>query len=283
MPILITGAGGMLAQDLVSAARAAGLECLALTRSELDITDGVAVKAAISRARPDVVVNCAGWTDVDGAESAVDHALAVNGAGAGNLARAATEAGAWTVQISSDYVFDGAKREPYVESDPTAPLSAYGASKLAGEEAVARAALDAHTIVRCSWLFGAGGPCFPATILRFGAEHDQLSVVDDQVGCPTFTGHLARALVALVAGERPLGIVHLAASGSCSWFELATEIVSLAGLDCEIKPCSTADMPRPARRPAYSVLGTERGGDAPALEHWREGLEQYMALGVSAR
>jgi dTDP-4-dehydrorhamnose reductase len=283
MPILITGAGGMLAQDLVSAAGAAGLECVALARSELDITDEVAVRAAVSRARPDVVLNCAGWTDVDGAESAVDYALAVNGAGAGNLARAASEAGAWTVQISSDYVFDGAKHEPYVESDPTAPLSSYGASKLAGEEAVIRAAHDAHTIVRSSWLFGAGGPCFPATIVRLAAQHDELSVVEDQVGCPTFTGHLARALMALVAGERPLGIVHLAAAGSCSWFELANEIVGLAGLDCEIRPCSTAEMPRPARRPAYSVLGTERSSDAPVLEHWREGLEQYMALGVSAR
>jgi dTDP-4-dehydrorhamnose reductase len=283
MPILITGAGGMLAQDLVSAAGAAGLESVALARSELDITDQVAVKAAVSRARPDVVVNCAAWTDVDGAESALDYALAVNGEGAGNLARAATEACAWTVQISSDYVFDGAKQEPYVESDPTAPLSAYGRSKLAGEEAVARAAPDAHTVVRSSWLFGAGGPCFPATILRLGAERDQLSVVDDQVGCPTFTGHLARALVALVAGERPLGIVHLAAAGSCSWFELANEIVSLSGLDCEIKPRSTAEMPRSARRPAYSVLGTERRGETPALEHWREGLQQYMAAKAPAR
>jgi dTDP-4-dehydrorhamnose reductase len=283
MPILITGAGGMLAQDLVSAAGAAGLESVALARSELDITDQVAVKAAVSRVRPDVVVNCAAWTDVDGAESALDYALAVNGEGAGNLARAATEACAWTVQISSDYVFDGAKQEPYVESDPTAPLSAYGRSKLAGEEAVARAAPDAHTVVRSSWLFGAGGPCFPATILRLGAERDQLSVVDDQVGCPTFTGHLARALVALVAGERPLGIVHLAAAGSCSWFELANEIVSLSGLECEIRPRSTAEMPRPARRPAYSVLATERRGETPALEHWRMGLQQYMAAKAPAR
>src|SRR5947209_10998367 len=195
MRIIVTGAGGMLGQDLVSAANAAGAECAALTRGELDITDAGEVDAAVATAAPDVVVNCAAWTDVDGAEAEPQEALAVNGEGAGNVARAAYRAGAWTVQVSSDYVFDGAKREPYLESDRTNPLSAYGRSKLSGEHLVARAAPNAHTVVRSAWLFGVHGPCFPATILRLAGERDELSVVDDQVGCPTFTGHLAHALL----------------------------------------------------------------------------------------
>jgi dTDP-4-dehydrorhamnose reductase len=284
--LLITGAGGMLGQDVDVAASAAGLEPLALTRAELDIVDREAVDAALASARPEVVVNCAGWTDVDGAEAAPDAALAANGAGAGNVARAAAQAGAWTIHVSSDYVFDGSKREPYVESDATGPQSAYGRTKLTGEVEVARQAPGRHTIVRSSWLFGAGGPCFPATILRLAGERGRLEVVDDQVGCPTFTGHLAQALVELAAGvDPPSGIVHIAGGGFCSWYEFAVEIVQMAGLaeTTEVAPCSTAEMPRPAHRPAYSVLGSERGGEAPKLPDWRKGLAQYMDLQVPAR
>jgi dTDP-4-dehydrorhamnose reductase len=283
MRLLITGAAGMLGQDLAAAATAAGIETLTLSRAELDITDSTAVDEAVSRARADVVVNCAAWTDVDGAESQEPDALAVNGAGAGNVARAAAGTDAWTIQISSDYVFDGTKREPYVESDPTNPASAYGRSKLAGEQEVARAAPRAHTIVRSSWLFGAGGPCFPATILRLAAERDELNVVDDQVGCPTFTGHLAGALVELATGEAAGdGTIHVAGAGSCSWYEFARRIVELAGLDCDVRPCTTAEMPRPAPRPAYSVLGTERGDEVPRLAEWEVGLEQYLAVRAPA-
>jgi dTDP-4-dehydrorhamnose reductase len=277
--LLVTGAGGMLGQDLVEAATRE-LDVVALTRGELDITDARAACDALRDARPDVVVNCAAWTDVDGAESDPDGAEAVNAAGAGNLARAASTVGAWTIQISSDYVFDGTKSEPYLESDPTRPLSAYGRSKLAGELEVARGAPDHHTIIRSSWLFGAHGRCFPATILRLAAERDELAVVDDQTGCPTFTGHLARGLVSLVtSGSPPRGILHVAGSGSCSWYELAGRIVELGGLDCTIKPARTADMARPAPRPAYSVLVSERA-QAPRLPHWRDGLADYMAVPV---
>jgi dTDP-4-dehydrorhamnose reductase len=277
MRILVTGAGGMLGQDVVSAAHAVGAHPLPLTHAELDITDVAEVDAAVRSAAPDVVINCAAWTDVDGAESASTAANAVNGEGPGNLAAAAQDAGAWTIHVSSDYVFDGSKRGPYVESDTTAPLSAYGRSKLAGEQAVARCAPEAHTIVRSSWLFGAHGHCFPATILRLAGERDELRVVDDQVGCPTFTGHLAQALVSL--SEAPLpGILHVAGGGSCSWFEFAAQVVAEAGAGVLVSPCPTTEMPRPATRPANSVLRSERG--APELPDWRQGLRDYMSARV---
>jgi dTDP-4-dehydrorhamnose reductase len=208
----------------------------------------------------------------------------VNGAGAGNVARAASAYGAWTIHLSSDYVFDGTKRSPYVESDAVRPLSSYGRSKLAGEREVAVEAPERHTIVRSSWLFGAGGPCFPATILRLAAERDELKVVDDQIGCPTFTGHLAHGLVDLATRQSPpLGILHVAGGGVCSWYEFAREIVAVSGVSCEVRTCTTAEMPRPATRPAYSAMRSER--DAPVLPDWRRGLAEYMALtrAVSAR
>jgi dTDP-4-dehydrorhamnose reductase len=274
MKLLITGAAGMLGKDAVRAAVAAGHQVSALARAELDVTDPDAMHAAIQDAKPDVVLNCAAWTDVDGAEAHFDQSLAVNGAGAGHVARAAAARGAWTVHVSSDYVFSGAKRDPYVESDRTEPLSAYGRSKLAGEVAVAEAAPGRHTIVRSSWLFGTGGPCFPATILRLAAERDELTVVADQIGCPTFTRDLADALVRLSA--HPLsGVIHVAGGGACSWFEFASAIVERSGLACAVVPGRTEDLARPAPRPAYSVLGSERM--APRLPHWRDGLWQFMA------
>jgi dTDP-4-dehydrorhamnose reductase len=242
----------------------------------------VAVESAVGHVRPGAVINCAAWTDVDGAESAVTEAFAANGDGAGKVARAAAGIGAWMVHVSTDYVFDGTKSEPYIESDRVNPQSAYGRSKLEGELAVADAAPDSHTIVRTAWLFGTGGKCFPKTILRLASEREELTVVEDQVGCPTFTGHLAGALVELVVGERLAGVVHAAAGGQCSWYEFAREIVHASGLACEVKPGKTADLDRAAPRPAYSVLRSERRG-APELPDWREGLREFMALGVSVR
>jgi dTDP-4-dehydrorhamnose reductase len=284
MRLLITGAAGMLGHDVCDIARAEGHELSAFARAQLDITDATAVDDAVAGARPDAVINCAAYTNVDGAETESALAEAVNGRGAGNVARAAAAAGAWTIHVSSDYVFEGSASAPYVESDPVGPLSAYGRSKLSGERAVADAAPQSHTIVRSSWLFGAFGPCFPATIMRLAAERDELSVVDDQVGSPTFTGHLAGALVRLAEPEHRLGgIVHVAAAGQCSWFEFAREIVARAGVECSVKPGTTADLGRPAPRPAFSVLGTERGPEAPRLPDWREGLAAYMSLTVATR
>jgi dTDP-4-dehydrorhamnose reductase len=279
MRLLVTGAAGMLGRDVAAAAEAAGHDLTALSRGELDVTDADAVHAAIRDARPAAVINCAAWTDVDGAEASEDEAAAVNGAGAGIVAAAAAAAGALTVHVSSDYVFDGRASSPYPEDAPTVPLSAYGRSKLAGEHAVAKA--ERHAIVRSSWLFGVHGGNFVATMLRLGAERDEVTVVDDQVGCPTFTGHLGRALVEVA--ERDLrGTLHVAGGGFCSWWELARATFEEAGIDCRVLPGSTADLRRPAPRPAYSVLGSTRG-DAPALPPWREGLRAFIQTRTVAR
>jgi dTDP-4-dehydrorhamnose reductase len=271
----------MLGQDVRAACDGAGHEPVALPRAELDIADPTAVRDAFARIAPDLVVNCAAWTNVDAAQSDPAGAIAINGEGAGNVARAAAAAGAWMIHISSDYVFNGTKRAPYVESDEAAPLSAYGASKLEGELLVARAAPDSHTIVRSSWLFGAGGRCFPKTILRLATERDQIGIVDDQIGTPTYTGHLAQALVR-IAGSPPPGLLHVACAGQCSWFEFAREIVAAAGVACEVRPIATAEYPLPAPRPPYSALQSERG--APELPSWVEGLREFMSqtAGVTA-
>jgi len=261
----VVGAGGMLGQDVV---RVLGDDAIALSRAELDVTDARAVRQAVAETEPDVVLNCAAYTNVDGAESEPEQALLVNGEAAGIVAEAAPA----VLYVSSDYVFDGRKGEPYVESDPTGPSSSYGRSKLAGEQATA-AANPRHFIARSSWLFGAGGKNFVDTMLRVGRENDEARVVADQIGCPTYTGHLARALVDIASGE-DYGIHHVAAAGSCSWYDLAAAAFERAGVDCRLEPITTAEYPLPAPRPAYSVLGTER---EPLLPPWQEGLDAYLA------
>lgn len=263
----------MLAGALRDAAREAGMAVTALARAELDVTDADAARRAVACERPDAIVNCAAYTDVDGAEDAEDDAFAVNAAGAGNLARAADEVGVLVVYPSSDYVFDGGKRTPYVESDAPAPLAAYGRSKLAGERATQAAAR--HLIVRSSWLFGAGGRNFVDTMLSLGESRDEVSVVADQVGSPTFTGALAEAIVALCA-RGVEGVAHAAGGGACSWAELAAAAFEEAGIDCRVRRCRTQEFPRPARRPAYSALETARP-DVPVLAPWRTGLRRYLA------
>jgi dTDP-4-dehydrorhamnose reductase len=276
MRLLVTGAAGMLGHDVTAAAARAGHDVTPLSRRELDVRNPAAVRAAVAAARPDAIVNCAAWTDVDGAEADEQQATAINGAGAGNVAAA----GAFVVQVSTDYVFDGSASEPYVESSPTGPISAYGRSKLAGEHAVAEAAPAAHAIVRSSWLFGEHGGNFVATMLRLAQERDALTVVDDQIGCPTFTGHLAQALVE-IAERRLAGIHHVAGAGSCSWHDLAAATFAATGADVELSRGRTADLDRPAPRPPYSVLRSERL-DTPVLPPWQDGLHAYLELGVTA-
>ena len=258
----------MLGRDVMRAAP----DAIGMTREELDVTDAEAVRAALADVRPDAIVNCAAYTNVDGAEADEETATRVNGSTA--LADAAGDA--VLVYPSTDYVFDGRKREPYVESDPVAPATAYGRSKLAGEEATARA--PSHVIVRTAWLFGVAGKNFVETMLGLDGE---LKVVDDQVGSPTYTGHLAEALVDLASG-RLTGVVHVAGSGQCSWYAFAGEIFRRAGKDVDLRPCTTEEFPRPAPRPAYSVLESERP-DAPRLPDWREGLSAYLSERAVAR
>jgi dTDP-4-dehydrorhamnose reductase len=254
----------MLGQDVM---RAAGDRGVGFTHAELDVTDAASVADALAGA---TVVNCAAYTDVDGAEADPDAAHAVNELGARNVARAAAR----VIFVSTDYVFDGAKPGPYVEADAVNPLSAYGRSKLAGERATLTA--SPHSlIVRTSWLFGAGGGNFVETMLRLGEERDELQVVDDQVGCPTFTGHLAQALVERAAGLGH-GFLHGAGTGACSWYELARAIFARASVDARVRPCTTEEFPRPARRPANSVLASER--DAPELPAWQDGLDAYLGV-----
>ncbi len=278
MRLLVTGAGGMLGQDVVRAAREAGDEAVALARAELDVTDADAVALALAQAAPDAVVNCAAWTDVDGAESDRPGAFRVNAVGAATLAGAAAGIGARLVHVSTDYVFDGerpADAAPYVESDATGPRSEYGRSKLEGEKLVAKSGAS-YAIARSSWLFGAGGRNFVATMLALAAERDELRVVEDQVGCPTATAHLAPALLELARSEAQ-GVFHVAAGGPpVSWQAFATEIFRQAGTGTRVLGCTTSEMPRPAPRPAFSALASERP-EAPVLPPWQEGLADFLA------
>jgi dTDP-4-dehydrorhamnose reductase len=274
MKVLVTGAAGMLGRDVMLAAGNAGHDVVGFGHAELDITDPAAIGAKLEAERPDVVINCAAWTDVDGAEEAEEAAMAVNGSGAGNIAAAARAVGASVVYVSSDYVFNGAKGAPYVESDQPAPLSAYGRTKLAGEEATA-AANPRHFIVRSSWLFGIGGRNFVETMLQLATDHGEVLVVRDQVGSPTYTWHLASGIVRLVEGLEH-GIHHMAAAGSCSWYDFAREIFEQAKIECKVLSGTTEMLGRPAPRPPFSALVSQRE-HAIALPAWQDGLSGYLA------
>jgi len=251
--VLITGAGGQLGAAL----REAFPEADARTHAELDVTQPFSADASL-------VLHAAAWTDVDGAESDPAGAELVNVGGTRNVAAL----GVPVVYFSTDYVFDGTKRVPYLESDEPRPVSVYGRTKLEGEQEV-----HDGWIVRSSWLFGWTGTNFVRTMLRLGAERDELSVVADQQGCPTYVGHLADATRELL--ELPQGIWHVAAEGECTWAEFARAIFEEAGLSTRVREITTEELGRPARRPAYSVLRSEREG-APRLPHWREGLRECL-------
>jgi dTDP-4-dehydrorhamnose reductase len=272
--ILVTGGGGMLGSDVVRAAGFVNHETVAPTSSEMDVRDAAAVSRVIREERPDAVVGCAGYTDVDGAEDDLRSAMEVNGDGSANVAAAANEVGARVVYVSTDYVFDGSKGEPYVESDPPHPRSIYGQTKLAGEHETATLN-PRHFIVRSSWLFGTHGRNFVETMLALASDHGEVLVVRDQVGCPTYTAHLADALVRLVDTEA-YGIHHIAGAGECSWYDFALEIFRQAGVDSRVMSLTTDELARPAPRPPYSVLATERR-EAIHLPDWREGLASYLA------
>jgi len=256
--ILITGAGGQLGRALQETF--ARDDVVALTHADWDVS----LPAPLLDPPPSLVLHAAAWTDVDGAEADPQAAAAVNVGGTRHVA----ELGAPLVYYSTDYVFDGRKSEPYVESDAPNPLSAYGRTKAHGEAAAGEGAW----IVRSSGLFSASGRNFVTTMLRLGRERDEVAVVDDQRTAPTYVGHLAAVTPELL--ERPAGIWHVAASGDCTWAELAQAIFEEAGLAARARGISTAELGRPAPRPAYSVLRSEK--DAPVLPHWREGLRACL-------
>jgi dTDP-4-dehydrorhamnose reductase len=270
MRLLVTGANGMLGHRVVEVARERGHDVRGTDLPELDLTDGEAVARFLDEVTPEAVVNCAAYTAVDKAEDEEELATRINGDAAGNLARSAP----YLVHVSTDYVFDGDADSPYVESSPPAPTGAYGRSKLAGEEQV-RAAGNGHAIVRTAWLFGDGGPNFVDTMLRLGRERDEVKVVFDQVGSPTWTGHLAPTLVD-IAERRGSGVFHAAGDGQCSWFELAVEAMRVADLDCRVVAIPSEEFPTPTKRPAYSVLATERD-DGVRLPPWQDGVKGHVS------
>jgi dTDP-4-dehydrorhamnose reductase len=262
--VLITGAGGQLGRALQE--RFAEDDVLALRRADWDVAFPPGDELA--RGAFDLVLHAAAWTDVDGAEADPQGATAVNVGGTTNVA----ELGRPLVVFSTDYVFDGKKGEPYVESDAPSPLSAYGRSKLLAE---AVAGEDAW-VVRSSWLFGATGHNFLRTMLRLASERDEVAVVDDQRGCPTYVAHLASAVHELVGQDRERGVWHLAASGDCTWADFAEAIFEEAGLACRVRRITTEELGRPAPRPAQAILRSERPG-APVLPHWRDGVRECLA------
>jgi dTDP-4-dehydrorhamnose reductase len=257
--ILITGSAGQLGTAFAEIYP----DALAVDLDEWDVR--LPAPELVASRRFELVLNAAAWTDVDGAERDPQGAAAVNVGGT----KHAAELGAPLVHFSTDYVFDGRKREPYVESDSPDPLGAYGRTKLHSEAAAGHEAW----VVRSSWLFGATGRNFVRTMLQLGAERDEVAVVDDQRGCPTYVGHLAAAVRDVV--ELPYGVYHVAAGGDCTWAEFAEAIFAEAGLDCRVRRIASADYPTPVERPAYSVLRSERG--APELPPWRDGLRECLA------
>jgi dTDP-4-dehydrorhamnose reductase len=274
MKLLVTGAAGMLGHDVMLAAGNAGHDVVGYGRAELDVTDPGALARKFDLERPDIVINCAAWTDVDGAETSEQAAFAINGKGAGNVAAAANEVEARVVHVSTDYVFDGAKGAPYVESDQPAPLSAYARTKLAGEEAVA-AANKRHFIVRSAGLFGIAGRNFVDTMLRLSEAQNEVTVVRDQVGSPTYTWHLAYGIVRLIEGLE-YGIHHMVAAGQCSWYEFAREIFEQAQVECRVLSITSEEFGAAAPRPAFSALVSQRE-HAIRLPSWQDGLAGYLA------
>jgi dTDP-4-dehydrorhamnose reductase len=275
---LVTGGSGMLAQQLVTDLRG---EVRAPSRAELDITDVDAVDDALEGV--DIVVNAAAYTKVDDAEEHEAEAMAVNADAAARVAAAAQVRGVRVVQLSTDYVFNGRSDEPYPEDAPVDPINAYGRTKAEGERRVRDITEGDALIVRVSWLYGAGGPNFPRTILRLLREKDEVPVVTDQVGQPTWTGDVADAIVRLVDAGAPGGVYHATNSGKASWFEFARTVASEAGIDPDrVVPTTSAAFPRPAQRPAWSVLGHAAwtGLGLPQPRDWREALHDAMRQGA---
>ena len=271
--ILVTGANGMLARDLCPMLEDADFEVIETTRNELDVTDELQVRRVISDVKPDYVIHCAAYTNVDKAEEEPEIAELVNAKSAEYIAKACNSNNAVMIYISTDYVFDGIQTRPYIPDDIATPIGAYGLSKLHGEEAV-RKFCPAHYIIRTSWLYGHHGKNFVETMISL-AEKTELKVVDDQVGCPTWTVDLSDAIISFIDEEPPFGTYHACGAGSTSWYGFAKEIFDLMSLNVKLIPCPTEEFPRPAKRPAYSVMDNDG-----LLRDWKQALQEYIELRV---
>lgn len=272
--ILVVGSKGMLGKDLMMLLgdRAEGVDI-----DEIDITSLESTLKVLCDRKPRVVINCAAYTDVDGCQSNVETAVSVNGEGPAHLAMACREINSLLVQISTDYIFDGSKGSPYIEDDATNPLSIYGESKLAGE--MNTAFCPDYLIVRTQWLYGVHGKNFVETMLKLGNEKNEITVVDDQIGSPTWTVDLAKAIIALVDADKR-GIYHAANAGFCSWNQFAQAIFEESGVDCTVKSMNTHELNRPAPRPLYSTLDCSKLVNATGFQpqSWREALKQYLKV-----
>lgn len=276
MKIVVTGANGQLGTDVVIAARIEGYEVYGFNREELDITSIEQVLSKVCEIQPDVIIHCAAYTKVDLAETEVEKAFCVNANGSRNIAVAAEKIGAKVCYISTDYVFDGTSQVPYQEYDRTGPISIYGKSKLAGEE-LTKTISSKYFIVRTSWVYGHSGHNFVKTMLRLANEKDELSIVQDQVGAPTYTIDLAKFLLELVVTEK-YGIYHASNTGKCSWYEFAEKIFEEAEVEIKLIPITTDQFPTPAKRPSFSLLDdlSIRTNGFQPLQDWRKGLKDYF-------
>lgn len=272
--ILLTGANGMFGQDFRLLAKDQGFEVIPTDLPEMDITDFNSVQNFFNHNPCDVVVHAAAYTNVDGAESEENKGLAfkINGSGTKNLAQVSAGKGIPIVYISTDYVFDGTKTSPYLPSDLTNPQSVYGASKLAGEIAVHKYNPN-HYITRTSWLYGKNGKNFVDTMIALAQKMPELKVVDDQKGCPTWTYDLAQGILTIIKENRPYGTYHVCGSGDTTWCGFAKKIFEYKGIDIKVSPCSTEEFPRPAKRPAYSIMD-----NAGICRHWEKSLKQYLDM-----
>ncbi len=275
-PVVVLGAGGMLATALVDVLEDQEQHYVALSEQTLDITYEGRVAAILKGLNPRFIINAAAYTDVDGAETNRELAFEVNGIGAGNVAKVAAGIDATVIHISTDYVFNGSKTSPYLPDDEINPINVYGASKLEGERLI-RQASDNHLIVRTAWLYGPNGKNFVTTMLKFGRIRDSLDVVDDQRGCPTYTRHLADGIVHLM-NRNITGTYHLSNSGQCSWYEFAKEIFQQTGVNVEVNSVPTEGFPLPAARPKNSVLDCSAAYEilGGSLLTWQEALGEYL-------
>lgn len=272
MKILVTGAGGMLGQDLCPILGKNGFEVVKTDINNLDITNITMVSEVLKNVKPDIVIHCAAYTNVDKAEDDLKTARLINSTGTENLAKICFELNITIVYISTDYVFSGESKKPYTPNDNPKPLNNYGLTKLEGEEAIKKYCTK-YYITRTSWLYGIHGKNFVETMLALSEVNSEIKVVDDQIGCPTWTVELSKGIVKIIKENRPYGIYHICGSGKTSWYGFASEIFKLANKKVELSPCKTLDFPRPANRPNYSVMENNE-----ICRDWKYALADYMKL-----